>query len=393
MKKVLFMLLLVCMILTALSACGNSDVPPVDDPQDTSKTPFTPEIIPAEKFNPRQVVIDYMYKMSKVEWIPKTNIDFTETISGNLHYDKGVKYTGIMYVTGKHLMTDYDEFMEQLDEKGVYIGPTDQPSAYGNHCSSALRLSYDQIVNTLGFTSTVTMVPSQKRGTIPVGDYVFDDSDKTTDSIVQKNSKEKMFECYALLQPGDSILTCWGPTGHSRMVLEVKVEKTGAGKINPSKSTVTTIEQTSSFDSTRKDVKTTWYVEHVYSFTQLFSTNYIPLTIEELNKEAKDTEFSVKNINTAKNVTSGKLQGVIRSSFLLIQSVTVDYIDSNGNVVATGTYKNPANLSAEKITFQFNDVKAPEGVTSLPAGNYTYNITANTIYGSAKVAVVDFTVE
>ena len=125
----------------------------------------------------------------------------------------------------------------------------------------------------------------------------------------------------------------------------------------------------------------------------MYSSNYIPLTIEELNKEAKDTEFTAKNINTAKNVTSGTLQGVIRSSFLLIQSVTVDYIDANGNVVATGTYTNPATLSAEKITFQFNNAKAPEGVTSLPAGNYTYNITANTIYGSAKVAVVNFAVE
>ncbi len=404
MKKIIALLLLVCMMLTALTACGGNETPNTDNPNNNSeesKGPtsnndkkFEPETIPASNIDPRKVVIDYMYKMANLEWTPTQDIDFTSGenyITDHLIYNKGVKYSGIMYVTGNHCLSNYDAFAKQLNENNEYIGPIEKKTAWGNHCSSAIRVSYDQVEEGLKFGSTPGMVPSKKMGTLIVGDYKVEDSFTTTDEIIELNNILVMSEAYAQLQPGDCILTCWGPTGHARMVLEVKLEKSAAGKINTSRSGVVCIEQTSSFDKQRKDdVKTTWYVEHFYSFSELYEAKYVPLTIKTLqNIEKKDTTFTTKSLNTADNITSGRLKGIVRSSFLEIESATIEIIDKNGNVIVTDTI---VNTNKDRLAFQFNNQKGPDELTTLAAGDYTYLVTANTTYGSAKVAMVDFSV-
>ncbi len=409
MKKFIALLLLVCMALTALTACGGNKTPNADTPNKDSEesknsandTPsssnkeFEPETIPASNIDPRKLVIDYMYKMASVEWTPQKDIDFTygeNHITDHLIYNKGVKYTGIMYVTGNRCMSDYDDFVKQLNEKGEYIGPVERKSAWGNHCSSAIRAAYDQVETGLTFASTPNMVPSIKKGTIPVGNYEVKSSFTTTDEIIEINNVLTMSEAYAQLQPGDCILTCWGPTGHARMILEVKIEKSAAGKINTSRSGVVCIEQTSSFDASRKDgVKTNWYVEHFYSFNDLYEAKYVPLTIKTLQGiEKKDTTFTTKSLNTADNMTSGRLKGIVRSSFLKINSVTVEVLDKSGNAVVSEVIK---NTNTDPLAFQFNNQKAPEAMSTLAVGDYTYVVTANTTYGSAKVAMVEFSVK
>lgn len=405
MKKLIALLLLVCMMLTALTACGGSNSTDVDqDDKNAEETKnsstnnadvFEPETIPASNIDPRKLVIDYMYKMASVEWTPSQTIDFTygeNHITDSLIYNKGVKYTGIMYVTGNRCVSDYDDFVKQLNENGEYIGPIERKSAWGNHCSSAIRVAYDQVESGLGFASTPMMVPSLNKGTIPVGTYEVKSSFTTTDEIIEINNVLVMAEAYAQLQPGDCILTCWGPTGHARMVVELKLEKSAAGKINTSRSGVVCIEQTSSFDKDRKDgVNTNWYVEHFYSFSELYESKYVPLTIKTLQGiEKKDTTFTTKSLNTADNITSGRLKGIIRSSFLKINSATVEVIDKSGNVVVTETI---TNTNKDPLAFQFNNQKAPDAMSTLAAGDYTYVVTANTTYGSAKVAMVEFSVK
>ena len=393
MKKLIAFLLLACMMLTALASCGKTtnDPTPSETTPPTTNKKFEAEMIPAEKFKPRDVVVAYMEKMSQVKWTPKETINLNEVNNG-LVYKKGVEYTGIMYITGTNSQSNLDKFLSQLDENGVYVGPITRAQGYGNHCSSSIRTAYNQISNVPTFATTVQMVPSQNRGTLPVGDYVFSTDDVTTDTIIAKNPAEKIYECYALLQKGDNVLSCWGSTGHTRMVKEVHVVRTADGKLDTKSSYIITIEQTSSFDSTRKDVKTNWYVDHKYSFRDLYNTKYIPLTIAALSVEGQDSTFTIKSANTASNITEGKLKGIIRSSFCDIISVTVDFVDSSDKVVATKTMQ---NLVPDRTVFQFlnNDAIAPEGVTTLPAGDYRYYVTVNTHYGSAKIFELKFTVQ
>ncbi|MBR5314927.1 MAG: hypothetical protein IKU45_05910 [Clostridia bacterium] len=398
MKKFLSLLLVLLMVVS-LVACG-SEKEPAKTPEKTD-TPekFTPETIPAEKVNPRDVVVDYMYEMANIKWTPAEDIDSTQ-VHSSLYYKKGETYYGIMYVTGSRTLTDADEFREQLDENGVYTGPANAQSGFGNHCSSAIRLAYDQVSTSVKFGYTGEMIPMKNKGMLPLGNYKHENAYQTSYGIFDANPDKNVFiEGYALLQKGDAILTCWpkandpnsAETGHARMILSVDIVKTAAGKINPHKSTVTTIEQTSSFDKQAKDgINTTWYVEHVYTFNDLLEDKYIPLTIEAFNETPETTEFSVKSVNTAKNVTSGHLRGVIRSTYLPIKSVTAEVLDANGDVVVSQTIKNPPQ---DPTVFQFNNAKADEGFTTLEAGSYQYTITVNTTYGSAKVHQIDFTVE
>ncbi len=386
------------MALSCFTACGNSsngdtentqqNNPTGNDPEDTE---VLPEIIPASNYKPREIAVNYMYEMSQIKWTPTETMDYTEEIHKSLLYKKGVEYTGIIYATGNQTLTNADKFRSKLNENGQYIGPIDRLGAFGNHCSSSIRLAYDQISNNMKFTWTGAMVPSRKLGTIPLGDYVVEDTDTTTNEICERTPATKMYECYALLQPGDSILTCWGDTGHARMIVKVDMQKNAAGKINPTRSTVTTIEQTSSFDESRTDgVRTTWYVEHVYSFAKLYETCYIPLTIPEFSREVTDTVFTVKGLNNEQNVTEGTLYGVIESSCLEIMSITVQYIDADGNVVAEKDY--PLRGS-NRNEFMFSSLKAPDGSTNLSAGKYTFEVTANTMFGSAKLYKLPFEVK
>ena len=398
MKKALTLIMLLLLAFAVLTSCGSSEKPSDKEGTQTEASEenkeFVPEIIPGSQINPRQFVIDYMYKMAQIKWTPSKDIDFTQgenEIAKNLYYTKGVEYQGVIYVTGSRTMTNYEKFMDQLNENGEYTGPIDKKTAWGSHCSSAIRLAYDKIEKGLTFDYTAEMVPSTKNGTIIVGEYKVEDSFKTTDEIIEANNATTMYEAYTKLQPGDCILTCWGPTGHARMVVELKIEKSGAGKVNPSRSGVYCIEQTNTFDKDRTDgVKTTWYDRHFYSFADLYEAKYIPLTIKTLTEtEFPDTEFTVKSFNSPETLTSGKLKGIVRSTYAKITSVTVDVQDKDGNVVATKEYENTNN---DLLVFQFNSQAAPEGMDTLANGSYSCYITANTLYGSAKIAKVDFTV-
>ena len=403
MKKFLSLLLVLLMVFSLAACGGSSEKPKTDD--DKNKTDasdkFEPETISADKIDPRQVVVDYMYEMANIEWTPSEDIDSTQ-VHSSLYYTKGVKYHGIMYVTGSRTMTDADEFRAQLNEKGEYIGPPNASKGYGNHCSSALRLAYDLVSEKVDFGYTGEMAPNMNKGMIALGNYKYKDSYKTSYGIFADNPNTDVFvEGYTLLQKGDAILTSWpnpngndpsiAQTGHARMIVENHIAKNGAGKVNPHKSYVITIEQTSSFDKQAKEgINTTWYVEHKYTYSDLINTKYIPLTIEAFEAEKEDTTFTTKSLNTEKNFTDGTFKGIVRSSFLPILSVTAEVTDKDGKVVATQVIKN--TNKDNKLTFQFKNEEMNDEFKNLAAGSYTYTITANTAYASAKVYKLDLTI-
>lgn len=405
MKKALLLFALCLVLVVSLAACGGNKTGTETPSTDEGKTnqpsgEFKPETIPASKINPRDIVVDYMYEMANIEWTPSEDIDSTAIID-TLYYHKGTKYKGIMYVTGSRTMTDADEFRAQLNEKGEYIGPPNKDKGFGNHCSSAIRLAYDRVSSEVKFDYTGEMVPHMNQGMLPVGNYEYESAHKTTYGIYDVNpNKEVFYDAFALLQKGDAILTCWpkandpdhAETGHARMVISVEISRNAAGKINPHKSKVICIEQTSSFDKlAEQGVNTTWFVEHEYTFSKLVETKYIPLTIAAFEEKGQDTEFSVKSANTPKNITSGNLKGIVRSTYLPINSVTSQVLDANGQVVATQTFKNVA--PTDPLVFQFQNAKADEAFTTLAKGTYTYEIIAHTTYGSAKAHQFTFTVE
>lgn len=412
MKKLLLLLLIAVLAVAVLASCqssGGTDTPADETKAETStpnngeetEAPVSPFKIP--EMDMRDWVVDYMYKMANVKWTPARDMDLRNDANGKLvgktlTFQKGVVYHGLPYIN-LSTDTDYEDFIgsEKLtwdEAKGLYVYdcPADrsQNSALGNDCSSAIFLAYKRFDPNIAAYDTGSCFPlGTKSGVYALGNMVVGANDKTTDVIVKNTPEQDHYEALALLQKGDTII--WRTdAGHTRMVLEVEVTRNSTGKINGARSTVKTIEQTNTMDSTRTDgVKTNWYVEHVYTFTQLREKNYIPITCKALSEERVEPEIKVVGANSSKTIATAKsLIGDIQSNYPIL-SATIAIKDAQGNELYSEYIKSHVSKISGKLSlksFKFNFDMA-----SLSAGDYEYTITVETVCGTGEVYKVDFT--
>lgn len=233
----------------------------------------------------RREAVAYMYLMSQIEWICKEDIDLS-CVKNDLIYKKGEHYKGVIYNThyGNALpctKATLEVFKENLDENGVYVGGITHYDVAANHCSSTVINTYKHIGDPLTATWTMNFHPARGTGSFPVGEFKFDPADTVSAESVARNSEDTMFRSYAALLPGDFILSCWGKTGHTRLVESVVTVKKDDGTLDPDLSTVVCIEQTWNLKHTDRGI-TTWRVFEPYSFRSLLEKNYMPLTVATL---------------------------------------------------------------------------------------------------------------
>ena len=223
----------------------------------------------------RKEAVAYMHEMSEIKWTPSEDIDLTKILK-TLYYKAGETYYGVVYNTNRGV--DGETFSSYI-ENGVYTGPVTQKECPGNHCTSAILITWRRLGDKTTAGWTANMMPQCNTGILALGDYEIDPEDKTTIAMVERTEPEVLFESYALMQEGDAILYCFGPTGHARMICENHVIRNADGTINPEESYIISIEQTSSFDKQRTDRNTTWYVDHKYTYEMLRKSNYISITV------------------------------------------------------------------------------------------------------------------
>ena len=411
MKKILTTLLhliLATVVLVSCQSTADHKQPDETNGQQTQAPSETDGEKPAEspfkipETDMRDWVVDYMYKMANVKWTPTRNMDLTKDDDGTpvgktLTYKKGVIYHGLPYI---NLMTDtdYEDFISSPDmkwdeSKGLYLYdcPPDRSEnkAMGNDCSSAILLAYKRFDTGITAYDTGHCFPlGAKTGIYALGDMVVGANDKTTDVIVKNTPEQTHYEALALLQKGDTIIRRTD-AGHTRMVLEVEVIRIASGKINGARSTVKTIEQTNTMDSQRKDgVNTNWYVEHVYTFTQLRENNYIPVTCKALSEERVQPEVKVAGANSAKTIATAKsLLGEIRSNYPVL-SAEIAIKDAQGNELYSEYVK--SHISEISGKFPLKNFRFKFDMSSLAAGDYSYTVTAETVCGKGEVYKVDF---
>lgn len=236
--------------------------------------------VPEKPSDPREQVLRMMLDMSRVEWTPEEDIDLSY-IKDALIYRKGVVYNGIIYAF-KHSCT-LEEFTSRL-RNGVYVGPTDKTGIVGNSCSSALINCWKTVYPALLATNSYTLLPLGEGGTLPVGEYVIADSDASSGDVVSRSGRDVIYRSYAFARAGDALVSAGGEQwkelrrGHTRMVMSVSTAEHSDGRIDPARSFVTTLEQTSRFDRF-SDLNSTWWVGHEYSFADLCVKNYLPVTL------------------------------------------------------------------------------------------------------------------
>ena len=413
MKKLLSFLL-VLILSFALVACGGGKEEPKETvtgdgtgaveettPEDENKGPIIPINVddyykavlfdlPAEPF--RDVIVDYMRKQSSIEWVCGEDFSVSEEWDHwgiALDFKKGQTYYGIPYADTK---VSYIQFQNALVD-GTYTAKSSSwKTVYGVQCISSIMNSIQQFDPTVAGTSNEMMPGTKEFQAVICGDYKIPKSPKRTLDIKEANGEEVMYKAYMQLQKGDIIMTrdTLKSTSHFRVLVEDPTVYTNAtGKVIPSRCSVKTIEQTNAFDSQRTDgVKTTWFVDHIYSFTKLYETNYIPLTLESYSKPRSEMEVPYILLDEAikpEVLAKKTFNGAVRSNFPL-RYVQLDIVDKSGVVVSSMIKGDMADTRSVPLRNHFSDL-----FKDVKPGDYTLVVTGGIAIDSAELARVDFT--
>ncbi len=211
----------------------------------------------------RQKVVDYMYKMSDIEWTPKetfiiynegTYNDYSVSTGSTRMYGvfyAGKVYHGIPYVN--KTLTQYESYLDMIDKTPII--PLDNPNLTfneengivdfdnltpeqkaaglenaknfpGNDCWAGLIFAWNSVLNNRESTKKLTSIDNMLTldyGTVKVGDYEIDEQyivsgRNNTKAVVAQIDSQVMAEAYAKLQPGDA-------TAHSTQIFDEETQK------------------------------------------------------------------------------------------------------------------------------------------------------------------------
>lgn len=381
---------------------GENYIPSVDDYVfDPSKYTFVQKF-PAPTGDRREIVKNYMMSMYDFEWTPAETFTVgwknTGDFGVNLKYTAGTKYKGMVYSQTCGTLDLFEQYLNngKFKDRTYYY-----EEVVGNHCSASMVMAYEQLID-LPMNGSLKPAPVRKGLLMfPIDETGKEVLVNPTDrgyttwyssTVFELSGKENVYKAYSLLDTGDILYKNIPATGHTRMVDYVVTMKDAEGNIDPAKSYVYTIEQTNAFDKTRKDgVNTTWWIDHAYSFSNLYSTNFMPVTLcaYHNNEPLRDAWILYNGNNTAANA-SKILYGEVKSNFPL-NYVRLTLSDSTGKVVSESKMYLDVSTNRACYSVKLNDYRAKlfEGV---PSGTYTFNVRAGIARGGCDVETFEITI-
>lgn len=413
MKKTFLLLTLALFIILTLTSCKTvTEGTPAETTSEVNKTDNSPSesqsasesVIPegdyayiklfeAPEGDYREIAYNYMLAMANHKWIAGEDFSITWKDAGDfkvdLNFKKGQTYYGLPYSEQR---ASLDQFSVFVKDGGTFTSDTYYyEEVVGNHCSSSMGLAYQQLIN---FPYAGSLKPvGDRRGVIKLCNGLEQPEGDTTKSwysedVILLNGKEKIFEAYASMERGDILGKFVEGSGHSRMVSKVELYKNATGKIIPARCKVFTIEQTNAFDSVNKDRKSTWWIDHEYTFQELLDTKFIPLTLEIFHNgnELEDAYIAMDAKNTPESILK-TINGTITSNFP-ISYVRATITDSKGEI------KGEIYLSkfdkAYKVSLRTRYTLL--NISNLEPGTYNYTLRAGIARGGFEIENFDFTV-
>ena len=239
----------------------------------------------------RKNVVNAFVMNATINWEPVVNINYWNpklSVKGGT-FKSSNSYYGIPYSLSNRYTTlpVFLQNLETKDGKTYYVGPSE--NYLGSDCSSAIMYAFKETVDPFcDFLYTGGNFEGRIKSFESVGDFDFNEEifEKTgTLDIVKSNGKDKMFNSYKMVLPGDIILKHvrnkdGTEFGHVRMVLSVDSEK----------QTMVCADQTGVDEGRRlkgQNEKSTWQIDKTYTFDEIFKDGYIPLANKELLKLAR----------------------------------------------------------------------------------------------------------
>ena len=421
MKKTLLLVLCLSLLVMALVSCGSKPANESNTEQtntepnaatgdgeapDTNTPTKTPppnpadydfiQIFEAPEGNPRDIVYDYMLKMAKIEWVAAEN--WTTTWKGegdfgvNLSYTRGKKYYGVPYSQANGSLDEFQQFIN-----GKSFSP--YPSPYyeeivGNHCSSSMVMSYQQVLNFtyagslrplrsrlayLRFPDGIEIPPSRNPTTNP--------DDWISETVFKHNGQEAIYNGYAQLDKGDILYKSIDGSGHTRMVHKSEPYYSAAGKLMAARSFVYCLEQTNAWWDDQKN--TTWWIDKKYTYSTLYDTLFMPVTFHlfhEENPVIDDAYIMMKGKNTPESILKG-LSGTVESTFPLTY-VRITIEDKDGKIVGEALeYR-----FTQEYMIHLRNSYYKLGIDKLEPGTYTYKLRAGIARGGCDIESFEFTI-
>ncbi|MBQ3252289.1 MAG: hypothetical protein IJB02_03495 [Oscillospiraceae bacterium] len=408
----------------SLVACGAPSSSPATEGTTAPTEAIKKELTEEEKAilqQRRDIAESYMRESVSLLWRTTDSL-----VYGLAARDGGAKlyliadriYQGVPYAYAVGTQDSFLEYAGEPDKDGIYtisgleataVNYESYGARVGNDCSGALTNAWSQIGTS--FTTSMSGTMFGDYGVIPVGDYNFNptispETNRITDTAVVTTSNDllTMFNAYAQLQKADCLFRqAPGGSNHAMMVVDVNVVYDG-NMVDGKLSTVTVLEQSRRNQTQQKryihpelnkEVYLIGCIDEVYTFSELYNSTYLPVTVKELVDPSPVEEPWVKDSleNPGKdNLFTGNI-----TSNWYIDCVTVTIADEAGKTLqeVTGRARRRFNKDFDMTRFVTENPGACLGsvdLTKLAAGNYKCTVTARLTTGQTFTArSFDFT--
>ena len=366
---------------------------PVEEPAETVADPsFLPgpslvdkygEYITSDEADLREMVVDYMYAMANIKWTAGIRLDYSSYASSSLIYEPGKTYLGMVYNNNQN---GFEAFLDVLDENNNHIGTeSGWDTAPGNSCATSIRHAWQQVSPSVDYSYSADMMPYYtSTGVLPVGDIdwsVYDGSN--TNSIVQQHDSQVIFQAYALMLPGDTLVRYLDNGGHALMLTKnPTVVYNADGTIDMNSSYVYLTDQNNRLHN-RREYPSSWEVDRAVTFASALADGYLPVTCAELQRGSTPTPtFELTLKPTVSAVQNGTVKGTVKSNYF-INTVRMEILSGDTLVVSAETHP-------YKKTCGFSSLGKQLNISDLPAGKYTLVITAEVAFGTQTLVVMEF---
>ena len=399
MKKLISLCLVLLLLFTFFGCAGNGG----NSQQDAQ--------ILAER---RDIAESYMRKMATVLWRATEDISYsnnsqsvdpTTEAKDIIRIRAGRLYRGLPYSHAAGGPNAFLEYADAPDEKGIYsisgltwhsLNGSNATARLGNDCASAVGLAWGQLGNSLTQDSNTKYMTTQN-GYLRVGEYTSNDDAHTyTLPVCEQNGYDVMAAAYAQLQKADAVVrrNKADNNGHAMLVVDVHVERTENDAINGATSYITVLEQTSGaieneichYDETLgENVYQTYLIDKKYTFFDLFSAGYLPITCKELIDPSPVAEEAVSDSLSDFGIDT-MFNGVLTATRFM-EAVSVVICNDQGETLQSCT-ASPTNRQLYTFDLQTFVTDRPEvlrgaiDLESLPTGAYQCKVICHLITGT-----------